>query len=148
MSPPLTIMVVFTETPIYYRYKCFSKVKNPHIATPKAMYISTTFYLTSVHFPDLKFFSWFWLKIPIFLWFHWLGKDFKIFPNFPIGGNPAWVNSEDNWPVLLSIDFFTRNNVQCTHKLLSSSAVNMLQLRLFNVHIEHKEVKFCNCWPL
>ena len=44
MWPLLTIGVVFTETPIYIH---FAKVKPPHIATSKAMYISTTFYLST-----------------------------------------------------------------------------------------------------
>ena len=80
MWPPHTIGVVVTETPIYYRYTSQKKVL-------KRFFFKNGF---EKNFPALKNFLWFWLKNPIFSWFPWLEKVFKISPDFPDRREP-WL---------------------------------------------------------
>ena len=60
----------------------FPKVKHPHVATPNAMYTSTTFYL----FITVEKFPWFEKFSPNYGWklpgFPWLENVFKNLPDF------------------------------------------------------------------
>ena len=74
MWPALTIGVVFTETPIYYRYTS---------QTPCTFLLFLSIHPLLENVPDLKFFALILAEKTLF--FHdfpdW--KVFKIFPDFP-----------------------------------------------------------------
>ena len=108
MWPPLTIGVVFTETPIYYRYTYFPKVKPPH--------------LKSFFFLRLKVWKWFWKKFPDFKFPLILAENPPFSPDFPdwkksskislnspiflIGGNPDSFHTTYCFLLLYFVEFF------------------------------------------